>query len=111
MFYFVSAVSFLTAQATMSNKALYRFLSLAFFITTICCEAYSQESKAETEINQIMKELDVVGLSVAVVKKGKIIYNHSFGLKDIATNTALGNNDIFRIASISKSFSATAIMQ
>jgi len=48
---------------------------------------------------------------VAVVKKGKIIYNNSFGLKDIATNTPLANEHIFRIASISKSFSATAIMQ
>lgn len=59
----------------------------------------------------MMKELDVVGLSVAVVKKGKVIYNNSFGLKDIATNTLLTNDNIFRIASISKSFSATAIMQ
>ena len=58
-----------------------------------------------------MKDLDVVGLSVAVVKKGKIIYNQSFGLKDIATNAPLANDHIFRIASISKSFSATAIMQ
>jgi len=78
---------------------------------TFCRESFSQPAKAETEIKEMMKELDVVGLSVAVVKKGKIIYNNSFGLKDIATNTPLANNDIFRIASISKSFSATAIMQ
>jgi len=50
-------------------------------------------------------------LSVAVVKKGKMIYTHSFGLKDIATQTPLNDSDIFRIASISKSFSATSILQ
>jgi CubicO group peptidase (beta-lactamase class C family) len=77
----------------------------------VCRQGYSQPAKAETEIKEMMKELDVVGLSVAVVKKGKIIYNNSFGLKDIATNTPLTNDDIFRIASISKSFSATSIMQ
>lgn len=95
----------------MIKQAVYQLLFLTFSLTTICLECYSQSEKAETEINQIMKELDVVGLSVAVVKNGKLIYNHSFGLKDIATNTPLTNNDIFRIASISKSFSATSIMQ
>jgi CubicO group peptidase (beta-lactamase class C family) len=58
-----------------------------------------------------MKKYNTVGLSVAVVKKGKLIYTHSFGLKDIESNASLSDKDIFRIASISKSFSATAIMQ
>lgn len=95
----------------MTKQSLYKFLFTGLLIIPLCLESYSQPQKAEAEINQIMKGLDVVGLSVAVVKKGKIIYNHSFGLKDIATNTPLANDDIFRIASISKSFSATAIMQ
>ena len=58
-----------------------------------------------------MKEHEVVGLSVAVVKKGKLIYTHSFGYKNKETNTLLSDNSLFRIASISKSFSATSIMQ
>jgi CubicO group peptidase (beta-lactamase class C family) len=95
----------------MSKNILYQLLLTAFFLVSFCHETYSQPAKAEAEIKEIMKELDVVGLSVAVVKKGKIIYNNSFGLKDIDTNTPLTNNDIFRIASISKSFSATSIMQ
>jgi len=95
----------------MTKHAMYKLLFTAFLVITVCRESYSQPAKAETEIKEMMKELDVVGLSVAVVKKGKIIYNNSFGLKDIATNTPLANDDIFRIASISKSFSATAIMQ
>jgi CubicO group peptidase (beta-lactamase class C family) len=71
----------------------------------------AQENKAEVAIHQIMKENPVIGLSVAVVKNNKIIYTQSFGLKDAETNTPLNNENIFRIASISKSFSATAIMQ
>jgi CubicO group peptidase (beta-lactamase class C family) len=95
----------------MTSRLLYQLFLTVFFIISFCHESYSQAAKAEAEITEIMKDLDVVGMSVAVVKKGKIIYNNSFGLKDIASNTALGNNDIFRIASISKSFSATSIMQ
>jgi CubicO group peptidase (beta-lactamase class C family) len=95
----------------MTKHSLYKLLLTAFLFMAVCRQGYSQPAKAETEIKEMMKELDVVGLSVAVVKKGKIIYNNSFGLKDIATNTPLTNDDIFRIASISKSFSATSIMQ
>ena len=73
--------------------------------------AKAQSFKATAAIQQIMQENPVMGLSVAVIKNNKIIYTQSFGLKDAETNTPLSNENIFRIASISKSFSATAIMQ
>jgi len=72
---------------------------------------FSQSEKAEAGIRAIMDSTPVVGISVAVVKKGKIIYTHSFGLKDRETNTPLTDDCIFRIASISKSFSAISVMQ
>jgi CubicO group peptidase (beta-lactamase class C family) len=65
----------------------------------------------EAELTKIMDKFHAVGLSVAVVKNGDIIYSNSFGLKNIETNVPLKNSDLFRIASISKSFSATSIMQ
>lgn len=58
-----------------------------------------------------MDENPMVGLSVAVVKDGKIIYAKSFGLKDLENEIPLKNQDIFRIASISKSFTSTSLMQ
>ena len=82
-----------------------------FLLSFISLSSFAQNEKAEADIAEIMKKLDVLGLSVAVVKKGDIIYNHSFGLKDINTKAPLSNTDIFRIASISKSFSASSIMQ
>ncbi|WP_346239262.1 serine hydrolase domain-containing protein [Niabella insulamsoli] len=65
----------------------------------------------QSEINHLMEKYRAVGLALVAVKDNKIIYNESFGLKDIETKTPLSQRDIFRIASISKSFSATAIMQ
>jgi len=70
-----------------------------------------QYSSADSSINAIMGSHKVMGMSVAVVKKSQVVYAQSFGMKNQETNTALSNSDIFRIASISKSFSATAIMQ
>ena len=70
-----------------------------------------QAEKAEAAIQSIMQSSPVVGLSVAVVKNNKVIYNQSFGFKDVEKHLPLTNQSIFRIASISKSFTTTAIMQ
>ena len=71
----------------------------------------AQANIAEEGIKRVMQEEKVVGFSVAVVKNNKIIYTHSFGMQDIEKNIPLSDKAIFRIASISKSFSATSIMQ
>ncbi len=88
----------------------HKILSITFLLSC-SLSVFAQNEKAEADLREIMKKLDVVGLSVAVVKKGDIIYSNSFGLKDIDTKAPLSDSDIFRIASISKSFSATSIMQ
>lgn len=94
---------------TSFYKAKYLLYTLLFLF--LAHPSFAQVEKAEAELKEIMKQTDAVGLAVAVVKNGNIIYTHSFGTKDLEKNTLLSNNDIFRIASISKSFSATAIMQ
>ena len=87
------------------------FLLLLQAIFLFSAFAQAQPEKAETGIKAIMQEIPVMGLSVAVVKNNKIIYAQSFGTKSRENNVPLTNDCIFRIASISKSFSATSIMQ
>jgi CubicO group peptidase (beta-lactamase class C family) len=74
-------------------------------------DSYGQSDQAEASISAIMQETPVAGLSVAVVKGNRVIYAHSFGYMDLENRIPLTNDNIFRIASISKSFSATSIMQ
>ena len=88
-----------------------RLFLLFIYFTIFNSHGSGQTNDAPTCIGEIMQQHHVMGLSVAVVKKNKIIYTHSFGLKDVAANTPLTNDCLFRIASISKSFSATSIMQ
>ncbi len=95
----------------MKNKIHCSLIGIVLFFLLFPVLSGAQENKAQAAIEQIMKENPVMGLSVAVVKDNKFIYTHSFGLKDAETNAPLTNENIFRIASISKSFSATAIMQ
>jgi CubicO group peptidase (beta-lactamase class C family) len=95
----------------MKPNHLFYFILAGSIIFQGSFPALAQPSKAEASINAIMQQHKVAGLSVAVVKKDKIIYTHSFGLKNLENNTPLTDDCIFRIASISKSFSATSIMQ
>lgn len=95
----------------MIKSASLKFIVPIFPALFVSILSFGQAEKAEAGIRDIMQQSEVVGLSVAVVKNNKIIYNHSFGLKDAESNQPLTDDCIFRIASISKSFSATSIMQ
>lgn len=95
---------------------------ILFFFLFYLVEGRSQQvvhdrkSQIRVEIENIMNRLDVIGLAVVVVDKGQIIYRESFGYKSFDTymkhgKEPLRDEHIFRIASISKTFVATAIFQ
>lgn len=74
-------------------------------------KSLSAQPPVEKSIDSIMQRFQAVGISVAVVKNNKLVYNHSFGYSNLQNKAPLTNDHIFRIASISKSFTATGIMQ
>lgn len=69
------------------------------------------DTRVEADVADIMAKYQAIGASVAIVKGNDIIYSQSFGLKNIETGEELATDDLFRIASISKSFVTTGIMQ
>ncbi|HSX08118.1 MAG TPA: serine hydrolase domain-containing protein [Candidatus Saccharimonadales bacterium] len=54
---------------------------------------------------------EVPGYVVAIAHKGKILMNEAYGYADLEQKTKLTPQHIFRIASHSKTFTATALMQ
>jgi len=95
----------------MKKHLLVLFLFISILDNVYAQSFEDQKAKAAAGIQQIIDSSNVVGFSVAMVKDNKIIYTQSFGLKNIEKNIPLTNDAIFRIASISKSFTATSIMQ
>jgi len=73
--------------------------------------AKSLEQQANEKMQEILTEQRAIGLSVAVVKEGKLVYTSGFGYKNLEDRTLVSPEDIFRIASVSKSITTTAIMQ
>ena len=74
------------------------------------CAKIFDECAFNADIRNMMDSLRIVGVSLAVVKDNQIVYTGAFGHKDLATLQPLTTSTMFRIASISKSFVATAIM-
>ena len=85
-------------------------LATAALLLASSCSTFPTE-ETDQAIQTVLEEFKAVGASVAVVKDVQIVYNKSFGYKDWENKTPLSNDDVMRIASISKSFTATSLMQ
>ncbi len=86
-------------------------MMLPLMATIFACNSTSKEQLAEEAFAEIAERNQTVGLAVVAVKDGQIVYSNAFGVKDLENQTPLELNDLFRIASISKSFTATGILQ
>jgi len=58
-----------------------------------------------------MEKYKVVGLSAAVFNERRLIWNGSYGWADLATDRTVNAETLFRVASLSKMITATALMQ
>jgi|SRR5687768_5479370 len=65
----------------------------------------------EALLRREMRERRIPGLQVAVVRRGKIVLLHSFGIADLANSVPVNNRSIFPINSCTKAFTGVAIMQ
>lgn len=83
---------------------------MLFFLLTIT-SAVRAQTDVRSGLQSIADEFKAVGLAVVVIKDGKPICKEAIGYKNLEQKEPLSTQDLFRIASISKSFSATAIMQ
>jgi CubicO group peptidase (beta-lactamase class C family) len=80
-------------------------LSLALLA---CSAAFADEVDDYVETQR--QWLHIPGLSLAVVKEGKIIKAQGYGLANVETDTRATPDSVFKIGSVSKQFLAAAIM-
>lgn len=96
------------------------FLTItAFLITIFRCTTPGQtiknESKDFQEIETFLQSLidtgGIPGIAIAITKGEEVVYTRAFGVSDMKTKEKLEPRHIFHIASVSKTFTATAVMQ
>lgn len=69
------------------------------------------EVELEERIGEILNRRPAVGLAVGVVRDGSLEFFHGHGVADIASKRPITEDTVFRIGSITKTFTAIAVMQ
>src|SRR4051812_45985302 len=83
----------------------------ATFVLSWACLSPAFAQGIEDRLGQLMAEHETVGLAVVVVRDNAVVYQKALGWKDRERKIPLDEDDLFRIASISKSFAAISILQ
>lgn len=62
-------------------------------------------------VNAAMKKYGTPGLSVAVIRDGKVIKSKGYGLANVEHNVKVISDTIFELGSVSKMFTASLVMK
>ena len=93
----------------MKTKQIILALVAGAMLVTSCSSP--MEKRIDAAIQEVMQQYDCVGVTAVVLKDGEVIYDKAFGYKDLDTKEPLSTSHMMRIASISKSFTATGLMK
>lgn len=104
---------------------------ITYLLISICCSKPDEPKKAESNssidttttlktvdfkkvddlVHSKMKELKIPGMSIAVLHKGKVVYKNCYGLANVEHSIPVLPKSPFKIASLTKPFTAVATMQ
>ncbi len=90
-----------------SKYLLLSFLSIILFISSVSCQTADE---VDNYIKAEMQKQHIPGVSLAVIKNGKVIKVKGYGLANVETNVPVTTETVFKIASISKPVIAMGIM-
>ena len=87
-----------------------------------CSNSFNQDIAVKPPANNLQEQIDsmvvhkmneyhIPGLSLGLIRNDAIIYTKGYGIKSMGSNKPVTQNSIFHTASISKLFTALAIMQ
>ena len=69
------------------------------------------QSEMRARVGEILNRWPAVGLAVGVVRNGSLEFFRGHGVADITSNTPITEETVFRVGSITKTFTAIAVMQ
>jgi serine beta-lactamase-like protein LACTB len=104
-------------QSSPLPRSNWIHLAILIALCSVVCEAQSGKlssgklARINAAVSKFMASTHVPGMSVAVVENGEYEWAQGFGFADIENNVPASEHTLFRLASISKSLTATAAMQ
>lgn len=106
----------------LMKKYLLSSVLLSLLFLSCSQNSFKQNLQLPTTSNSLMNQIDTIvinkmneynipGLSIGIVKNNKILYTKGYGVISIESKELVTENSIFHTASISKLFTAQAIVQ
>ena len=96
----------------MANKKTSNLFLILLLILSFSTQTKAQQSLPpglDQYIEKVLKTFEVPGVSVSIVKDGKVLLAKGYGIKKLGGNEKVDANTLFSIASNSKAFTATAL--
>jgi CubicO group peptidase (beta-lactamase class C family) len=100
-----------TGDRLMINRL--RIFLFVFVLQSLMASATPAQTAAPQELDahvaRVLKEFEVPGVAVAVVKDGKVVLARGYGVRKLGETAAVDAGTLFGIASNSKAFTAAAL--
>src|SRR6516165_2899248 len=86
------------------------FLAIAL-ILACASHGFAQSAPADLDayVARVLKTFDVPGLSVGIVKDGKVVLAKGYGIRKMGAVTPVDENTLFGIGSNTKAFTSAAL--
>jgi CubicO group peptidase (beta-lactamase class C family) len=78
-------------------------------LSAFTANAQMAPAKIDSLVESALKTFEVPGIAIAIVKDDKIVYEHGYGVRSLASGGKVDENTLFGIASNSKAFTVAAI--
>jgi CubicO group peptidase (beta-lactamase class C family) len=76
---------------------------------SVASPASSQLGYLSTDVERVMKQFDVPGIAIAIVKDGQVLAARGFGVRKLGAPEKVDGKTLFEVASNSKAFTAAAL--
>lgn len=90
----------------------YRTVSFILMILILAQATFAQtinQQSIDDYVNKAIKDWEVPGVAIAVVKDDKIVFAKGYGVKELGKPDAVTENTVFAIGSASKAFTAASL--
>lgn len=109
------------ASAKSVGAKFLLFLMTTGILPGLCTDAKAQSRRAaasdaaiaklQSDIPDLLKQADVPGMSIAVIRGGKVFWHNNFGVKNLKSSQPVDDSTVFEAASLSKPVFAYAVLK
>jgi CubicO group peptidase (beta-lactamase class C family) len=98
----------------MTKQIINLASSFLFWVLIFSPHAFAQNTPPNLNgfddfVERVIKDWNVPGAAVAIVKDGKVVYARGYGYRDVKRGLKVTPDTLFAIASCSKAFGAAAL--